>query len=53
MENVTLGQQTVQSILDYLVEQKFKDVYNLIQLIQRDLSNQKQTTNKDEKSEEF
>lgn len=53
MEKVTLGQQTVQNILDYLIEQRFKDVYNLIQLIQRDLSNQEQTTNKDEKSEEF
>lgn len=52
MEKVTLGQQTVQSILDYLIEQKFKDVYNLIQLIQRDLSNQEQSK-KDEKSEEF
>ena len=51
MEKVTLGQQTVQNILDYLIEQRFKDVYNLIQLIQRDLSNQEQTTNKDEKSE--
>ena len=50
MEKVTLGQQTVQSILDYLIEQKFKDVYNLIQLIQRDLSNQEQSQ-KDEKSE--
>ena len=52
MEKVTLGQQTVQNILDYLIEQKFKDVYNLIQLIQRDLSNQEQAK-QDEKSEEF
>ena len=52
MEKVTLGQQTVHNILDYLIEQKFKDVYNLIQLIQRDLSNQEQAK-QDEKSEEF
>ena len=47
MEKVTLDERTVQMVLDYLIEQKFKDVYSLIQLIQRDLSN----NHKDEKSE--
>lgn len=52
MEKVTLDERTVQMVLDYLIEQKFKDVYSIIQLIQLDLSNQEQPK-KDEKSEEF
>ena len=53
MNKVTLQSNTVQEVLNYLIEQKFKDVYKLIGLIQADLAKQEQEKLEEEKSEEF
>lgn len=53
MNKVTLQSNTVQEVLNYLIEQKFKDVYKLIGLIQADLAKQEQEKREEEKSEEF
>lgn len=53
MDKITLQSNTVQKVLDYLAEQKFRDVYQLIGLIQNDLANQEQLKQEESKSEEF